>query len=145
MPLLGVIAVTSYLGGKMTSVMGPKLPMMIGIIIGAVGFLALLIVRENTPYSMLILPLVAIGFGVAFTMPAATVAAIHSAPEGRAGIASGALNASRQIGSLMGVAIFGTIINQAPHFIFGMHSTLLIGGIIFLLGCMAVFLWVKKE
>jgi DHA2 family methylenomycin A resistance protein-like MFS transporter len=145
LPFLGVTALASYFGGKMTSILGSKLPMTIGLSIAAIGFLTLLFAKEHTPYIILILPLVAVGFGSAFTMPAATIAAIHAAPQGRAGIASGTLNASRQIGSLIGVAIFGTIINMTKYFISGMHITLFIGAAIFLCGCIATLLWVKKE
>lgn len=108
------------------------------------GYFALLFFNLATPYFMMILPLIAMGFGVAFTIPGTTVMAVHSAPEGRAGIASGALNASRQLGSLMGVAIFGTIITLSKQFMFGMHVSLLIGGLFYLIGCFLVFLFIKK-
>lgn len=144
MPLLGVVAISSYYGGKITSITGPRLPMVIGLGLGALGFFAMLITKMNIAYIFLILPLAAMGFGIAFTMPAATVATIHSAPEGRAGIASGALNASRQVGSLLGVAIFGTIINAATNFMYGMRLTLMIGGSAFLLGALIVSLFVSK-
>lgn len=87
MPLLGVIAIASYFGGKVTSVAGPRWPMIVGLAIGTIGFLTMLIATAHVPYVMLILPLAAMGFGIAFTMPAVTVAAIHSAPGNRAGIA----------------------------------------------------------
>ena len=135
MPLLGVIAIASYLGGKMTSIAGPRWPMIIGLTTGAFGFFAMLIVVTQTSYILMVLPFAAMGFGIAFTMPSATIAVIHDAPEEKAGIASGALNASRQIGSLLGVAVFGTIIATTTNFISGMHVTLLIGGIAFLCGC----------
>lgn len=51
----------------------------------------------------------------------------------RAGLASGALNASRQVGSLLGVAIFGTIVGTQP-FMQGFHVTLIIAALAFLLG-----------
>lgn len=139
MPFLGVMAVASYVGGRMASIWGVKIPIMVGLAVGAVGFFSMLIASKDISYIMLILPLATMGFGIACVVPAATVAAIHAAPEGRAGIASGALNASRQIGSLIGVAVFGTIINMSHYFISGMHATLWIGGIIFLIGSLAVF------
>jgi MFS transporter, DHA2 family, methylenomycin A resistance protein len=146
LPFLGLAIVASYLGGKMVSVIGSRLPMAIGLIMGAIGFFALLIIREHTPsYWVLILPLALVGFGAPLTMPAATIAAINAAPEGRAGIASGAFNASRQIGSLMGVAIFGTIVSTSTSFISGMHGTLIIGGTIYLLGCIASLIWINKN
>lgn len=125
----------------MTSQLNSKLPMTIGLIVGAVGFLSLLIINESISYAFLVFPLIAIGFGIVFTMPAATTAAIHSAPRDKAGIASGALNASRQIGSLLGVAVFGTIINLSQHFMTGMHITLVISGLLFLIGCLMVIGW----
>lgn len=146
LPQTALIAIGSFLAGRMASVTGPKLPIIIGLVIGAIGFFALLIIGEHSPpYFILILPLAAIGFGTSFTMPAATIAVMRSAPENRAGIASGALNASRQVGSLIGVAIFGTIVTTATHFVTGMHITLIIGGTAFLCGCMATFLWIHKN
>lgn len=144
LPFLGTNSIGSYLGGKLTSTKGSRLPMMIGLFVGAMGYFALLLFKLTTSYFMMILPLIAMGFGVAFTIPGTTVAAVHSAPAGRAGIASGALNASRQLGSLMGVAIFGTIITLSKDFMSGMHVALFIGGLFYLIGCLLVFLYIKK-
>jgi len=144
LPQTGIVAIGSYLGGKIASKIGPKMPMVFGLAIGAAGFFLLLIAKQDTAYLLLILPLIAIGFGTAFTMPAATIAVINSVPENRAGIASGALNASRQVGSLLGVAIFGTIISTATHFTTGMHNALLIGGTAFLCGCLMTLLLIKQ-
>ena len=137
LPLPGLIAVSSYLSGKMASVMGPKSPTLLGLAIGATGFFSLLITGQHTPsYFLLILPLAAIGFGTAFTMPAVTIAIMHAVPSQQTGMAAGALHTSRQIGSLIGVAIFGTLMSSSSHFMVGMHINLIIGGIIFLAGCL---------
>jgi DHA2 family methylenomycin A resistance protein-like MFS transporter len=53
-------------------------------------------------------------------MPAATSAVVEAAPERRAGIASGVLNASRQIGGALGIALLGSFI-AAAH---GLGATL---------------------
>ncbi|OGT51045.1 MAG: hypothetical protein A3E84_04295 [Gammaproteobacteria bacterium RIFCSPHIGHO2_12_FULL_42_13] len=71
------------------------------------------------------------GFGISFTQPAVTAAAIHSAPQNRAGIASGSFNASRQVGALVGIAIFGTMIAANHDFIFNMRNTIVLGGFYF--------------
>lgn len=143
LPQTGLSALASYFGGRVASVSGPKLPMVIGLTIGALGFFGMLIAGEHTPpYLALILPLAMIGFGVTFTMPASTIAIINSVPSERAGIASGAFNTSRQVGSLIGVAVFGTILNTATSFITGMHIGLVIGGVAFVLGCIAALVWI---
>jgi DHA2 family methylenomycin A resistance protein-like MFS transporter len=61
------------------------------------------------PYAVLVLPLMAAGFGMAHTMPAATTTVVEAAPGERAGVASGAINAGRQVGSTIGVALLGTL------------------------------------
>ncbi len=143
-PQTAFVALASYIGGRITSVNGPKLPMVIGLAIGAVGYFSMLMIEAHSPpYFLLILPFIAIGFGGALTMPASTIAIVNAVPNEYAGVASGAFNTSRQIGSLIGVAVFGTILNMAPHFISGMHIGLMIGGLAFLLGCIATLLWVN--
>ncbi len=136
LPQPGLAAIASYLGGKMASLSGPKLPMMIGLVIGSIGFFSLFILLAVIPphvsYWYFILPLAAMGFGSAFTMPAATIAAMHSVSNAQAGISSGAFNASRQIGSLLGVAIFGTLLKMITPFTLGMCVTLAIGGLVYL-------------
>lgn len=144
LPLLGLTAIASYFGGKMTSIKGPRWPIVIGLTVAMIGFFTLIIANQNTPYALLILPLAAIGFGCAFTVPAATVAVIHSAHDGKAGLASGAFNASRQIGALLGVAIFGTLLATANNFITGMHITLLIAGFAFLMGILLTAVYIKN-
>ncbi len=136
-PLLILVAISSYLSGRVASHKGEKLPLVIGLVIGMVGFFSLLIVGAHSPqYFFLLLPLAMIGFGTAFAMPASTIIAIHAVPTNRAGIASAAFNTSRQLGSLIGVAAFGTIIVTASSFMNGMHITLIIAGLLFLLGSM---------
>lgn len=143
-PFVGMNAIGAFLGGKLTNRVGPKWTMLTGLLIGTAGFFSLLIANEYTPYILLILPLFATGVGIAVSMPAATVSIIHSVPAGRVGVASGALNASRQVGSLIGVAIFGTMITLSKYFIIGMHETLLMGGLLYLCGAIAV-LWFPEK
>jgi DHA2 family methylenomycin A resistance protein-like MFS transporter len=103
-PLSALAAICSYFAGRLVSVAGSKIIMIIGLSIGAFGFFMMLFAGEYSPYMMLLLPLILIGVGGSLTMPAATIGVINSAPEGRAGLASGAFNTSRQIGSLVGVS-----------------------------------------
>lgn len=133
LPLPGLAVMGSYLGGKCTGKFGPAKIMFIGLSMAAVGFLALLTIGETTPnYIWLAIPFLVIGFGVSFTTPAMTFAAIHAVEEKRQGIAAGVLNMIRQVGSLIGVAIFGTIINTSKTLVSGMHTTFLIAGTLFL-------------
>ena len=139
LPLMTTISISSYLSGRVVSHVEPKYPMLIGLILAAIGFWCMLIVGSGSPpYWEFILPFAIIGFGVAFTMPAATIAIIRSVPTKRAGTASGAFNTSRQIGSLLGVAIFGSIVAASKGFITGMQVSLYIAIGAFFFSCLAV-------
>jgi len=60
------------------------------------------------------------GFGMAFAMPAATSAAVASAPPAYTGLAGGVINAARQTGSVIGVAVLGAMITGGA-FLTGFH------------------------
>ena len=79
------------------------------------------------------IPFLVIGFGVSFTTPAMTFAAIHSVEQERSGIAAAVLNTGNQVGNLIGVAVFGTIAAISKNFISAMHITLFISGTMFLI------------
>jgi len=69
---------------------------------------------------------------------ATTAATIDAAPAHQAGLASGALNASRQIGSTLGVAIFGTLVASTGTFMAGYHISVLIGSLVFAAAALVV-------
>ncbi|MEV5773643.1 MFS transporter [Streptomyces antimycoticus] len=89
--------------------MGTHVPAVVGLLTGAVGLLGWAAVGPHTSYVLLVVPLLLVGFGTSFTMPSATIAAMEAAPYGVRGAASGAFNAARQLGSAIGVALFGTL------------------------------------
>jgi DHA2 family methylenomycin A resistance protein-like MFS transporter len=119
------VLVASPLSGRVTGRTGPRLPMTTGLLVGAFGFAGLALAQPGTPYPLLVPPLVAAGFGISFTMPATTVAAMGAAPADRGGLASGVLNASRQLGGAVGVALLGALVAAGHPFTAGMHLGML--------------------
>jgi DHA2 family methylenomycin A resistance protein-like MFS transporter len=89
--------------------------------------------------------LVAIGFGMSYTMPAMTSAVIESAPSERAGMASGVVNTSRQVGGVIGVALLGALAGGHRIALSGVSIALLIAGSAFLLGCVLTLLWIRQD
>ncbi|MCF6776866.1 MFS transporter [Thiotrichales bacterium 19X7-9] len=134
-PLMLVTGISSYLSSKFIQAISTKLVMMIGFFIGMIGFVSLLmVIAFQFSYLLFILPLALIGFGMAFIMPAATVVIISSVSNHYHGVASGAINMARQVGSLIGVAIFGSIITSVMTFTFGVEVTLMLACGLFMLG-----------
>jgi DHA2 family methylenomycin A resistance protein-like MFS transporter len=76
-------------------------------------------------------------------MPAATTAIIAAAPAERAGIASGVLNASRQAGGAIGVALLGTLVGSGA-FIPGLRAAMLVASAAFFLAAGIAALTVER-
>ena len=138
------VAVSSMLSGRLTSRIGPRVPMLGGLLVGAAGFAALIVAGRSTPYTVLVPGLIAVGIGMAFTMPAATAATIESAPADRAGIASGVLNAARQAGGAIGVALLGTLL-AGSSFVSGLHLAMAASAGAFLIGAAVTALVVERR
>jgi DHA2 family methylenomycin A resistance protein-like MFS transporter len=138
------VAISSALSGRAMGRVGPRLPMIAGLLLGGAGLTGLMVAGHNTSYPLLIPPLVAAGFGMAFTMPAATTAIIAAAPAERAGIASGVLNASRQAGGAIGVALLGTLVGSGA-FVPGLRAAMLVAGGAFFVAAAVAALTVERR
>ncbi|MGE5286860.1 MAG: MFS transporter [Micromonosporaceae bacterium] len=139
------VPAASLLSGRVTARHGPRPTMLTGLILGGAGLLGLTIAGPRTSYGLLAMPLVAAGFGMAFTMPAATIAVVETAPAHRAGIASDVINASRQVGSMLNVAIIGSLAGGAAQFVTGLHIGLAVAGAVFLLGALCTWFLVERS
>lgn len=62
----------------------------------------------------------------------------ESAPADRGGIASGVINAARQAGGVLGVAILGSLVSVPAAFIGGLRAGLVVAGCAFLAGAALV-------
>jgi len=112
--------------------------MLTGLLVGGAGLIGLVAAGPHTPYLMLVLPMIAAGSGMALTMPAATSAVVESAPADRGGIASGGVNAARQAGGVLGVAVLGSLVSVRATFIGGLRAGLIVAGCAFLAGAALV-------
>jgi DHA2 family methylenomycin A resistance protein-like MFS transporter len=134
LPQMGMAVVGSAASGRVTARAGsPRPTMLIGLVTGGAGLLGLTLAAAHPPYWALVLPLVASGFGMSFTMPAATTAVVDGAPADRAGLASGTINAARQVGGVVGVAVLGALV-AGSTFVAGLRIALVIAGGVFLVG-----------
>jgi DHA2 family methylenomycin A resistance protein-like MFS transporter len=133
-PQTAVIALGSWFGGRANSRMGPRRPVVAGMAIGAAGFVAMAALGGHQPYLVLVVPMMAAGLGISITMPAVTSAAVEGAPPERSGLASGVLNASRQVGGAIGIALLGAFVARGSDFYSGFRPAMVVAGIAFVLG-----------
>lgn len=143
LPQMGVIFIASFLSGKIAAAKGVRLPMIAGLLVGTAGFAAQTLITAQTPYWFIAAVLVCSGFGMAFTMPAMTIAVMSHAPEGSGGVASGVLNACRQLGGSFGVAILGGLVGGAA-FIPGLRSGMILAAAAFLVSALCTVRYVHN-
>ncbi|MCO5974739.1 MFS transporter [Actinoallomurus soli] len=99
LPLTLPTAFNPLVTGRLVARYGPRPPVLAGLTLLTLGCLA-------AP-SVSWLGMLLIGFGVSFSLPALVTGVVQAAPEGAAGVASGLLNAVRQVGATLGVAVMG--------------------------------------
>ena len=120
----------SPLAGRLMASRGPRLPLGIGAAVSVAGALVLLGVDATSPYGVLMAGLGLNGLGGGLAIPAVTAAVMGSAPPALAGIASATLNAGRQLGGVLGVAVLGGLAAGGGRVeVAGMHEAVLIAGL----------------
>ncbi len=132
LPQTAVISLMNFVSGQVTARRGARLPMALGLAIGGAGLLGLALVSARASLVSVVGPMLAVGMGASLAMPAMTHAAIDHTPKERAGIGSAVLNASRQVGGVVGIALLGALIGG--RFMVGMHWGMLLAGVLFLAG-----------
>ncbi|MGN6649875.1 MFS transporter [Trinickia sp.] len=113
LPLTGGFLVSNVVSGWVVSRYGPRRPMMIGAVIGAIGYALLPWVHADTPIVAMLGPFLLIPAGMGLAVPAMTTAVLASVEHKRAGTASALLNTARQAGGAVGVAAFGALASGA--------------------------------
>ncbi|MCY3780148.1 MAG: MFS transporter [Chloroflexi bacterium] len=110
-PLILVATLGSTLVGPLLDRRGPRLPMALGLLFVALGFLFFggvgVTGGESEYLSTFFLPVVLFGFGFGLSFAPLTMAAMASAPSSNAGIASGVNSTMVRVGQVLVVGILG--------------------------------------
>jgi MFS transporter, DHA2 family, methylenomycin A resistance protein len=124
-PLFAPLAVLAPFAGRLTSRIGSRLPVSVGLIIAAVGLGLLAMAQPRSSYALLLPAFLLWGVGLGIMTPAVVSAAISTVAAERAGLASAINNTARQAGGAIGIAVAGAIAGQpdAPGFLAGFHLT----------------------
>jgi len=99
----------SILAGKLAARHGPRPTIMAGLVLLAAGASGLSVATTGSSFWVLGPLLSLVGFGAALVAPPMNAAILASVEPALAGIGSGVLNASRQIGTALGVAVFASL------------------------------------
>ncbi|WP_426614884.1 MFS transporter [Bradyrhizobium sp. McL0616] len=137
-PMLGAVLPVNLLAPRLAECIGPCPTIVVGACVSAFGCLGLLWIEAGTSYWSICAQLIAISGGLGLLVPPLTSTLLGSVEKARSGIAAGVLNATRQTGSVLGVALFGSLIAGGGAFEEGLHLALVISAAVLLLAAATI-------
>ncbi|WP_320534762.1 MFS transporter [Robbsia andropogonis] len=102
-----VIMLANVASGKLAKRYSPRVPAVAGSLLCALSFALLHGISEQTTYIQILPSLLLLAIGSGVSTPALTSTIIGSVDKSRSATASAIFNAARQVGSAIGVALFG--------------------------------------
>jgi DHA2 family methylenomycin A resistance protein-like MFS transporter len=124
-PFAVMLGIANVSAGRLVAKLGPRLPLIGGLLLALAGFALLLVCGATTPYVALLPGLVVIPCGIGTAVPAMTSALLGTVPRERSGVASGVLNTVRQAAGALGVATGAALIARFG-LVAGMHDVTLL-------------------
>jgi EmrB/QacA subfamily drug resistance transporter len=106
MPVTVILFFLSPRAGRLADRIGPRLPMTIGPLVGALGVALFSHAVQGSSYATGVLPgILVFGLGLGLTVAPLTSAAMSSLPDEHAGVASGVNNAVARLAALLAVSL----------------------------------------
>lgn len=132
-PMMAAVLPVNLLAPRLAERIGPCPTIVVGACVSALGCLGLLGIEAETSYWAICAQTIAISGGLGLLVPPLTSTLLGSVEKARSGIAAGVLNATRQTGSVLGVALFGSLVASDRAFMTGLHLALIISAAVLLL------------
>jgi DHA2 family methylenomycin A resistance protein-like MFS transporter len=143
LPAMAVTMVASTVSARLSRRYAHRRLMLVGLLTAAAGLAVWALAGETPSYVLLVVAMVACGFGTSFTLTGATATVMGAAPSGFTGTASAALNTARQTGSAAGVAISGSLV-AALGLTSGVTIFMAVGSVGYLLAVLVTALCVPR-
>ncbi len=107
LPFTIILGVLSRWSGGLVDRFGARWPLILGPALTAIGLV--LLGGGGGPYSAILLPMTVLALGMTITVAPLTTTVLNAVPAQRTGVASGVNNAVASVGSLLLVAVLGTV------------------------------------
>ncbi len=152
LPVTALMLLLSARTGALAERIGPRLPMTVGPLLAAGGFLLTLRIGPGASYLPDVLPAVALlGLGLALTVAPLTATVLGAAPAEQAGTASGVNNAVARSAGLLAVAVIPVVVGlggddytRPAVFAAGFYHAMLIGAALLAAGGLLAALLVRR-
>jgi DHA2 family methylenomycin A resistance protein-like MFS transporter len=144
-PMMAMVLPANLVTASVSERLGAPQTIALASVITAAGCVALLPLAPGMSYWAIGAQLVVLGGGLGLLVPSLTSTLLGSVEKSRSGIAAGVLNATRQTGSVLGVALFGSLVGGEDVFIAGARASLVISAGVLLAGAVAIWHGRTKE
>lgn len=144
-PLTAVLTVSTMISSRIAKRVSAPRIITTGFLIQVAGFLALSRITPDSSLWYLNIALMVVGIGSAASVPSITNSMLSAVSKDDAGMASGLMASARQLGGVVGVAVFGAMITSTEPAAFsqGLSSTMVVCALALLL-CLGVSHWVSR-
>lgn len=145
-PLTAVLTISTMLSSRVARHVTAIRIITTGFSIQIIGFLLLSQLSVNSSLWLLNGALMLVGMGSAMSVPSVTNTMLASVSRHDAGISSGLMASARQLGGVVGVAIFGAFIihTDAKTFSHGMAKAMLLSALV-LLFCIVINIVMSRQ
>jgi EmrB/QacA subfamily drug resistance transporter len=109
LPLTGMMIVGAPLSGQLITRVGPRIPMVAGMLLAAIGLFGLSRVGLASNLDDTIIWFAVLGLGLSPVMVGATEVIVGNAPVEMAGVAGGLQSTAMQVGGTIGTAVLGAV------------------------------------
>jgi DHA2 family methylenomycin A resistance protein-like MFS transporter len=109
-----VIMLANVASGRLAKRFSPRVTVVAGSLLSALSFALLHGIDDSTPYLRILPSLLLLAIGSGISTPALTSSILGSVERSRSATASAIFSAARQVGSAMGVALFGAHLVGLP-------------------------------
>jgi MFS family permease len=141
--MTALVMVVAPVAGRIADKVGSRWLVTAGMLLLVVQLLLFARLDETADFWDLLPAFVVGGIGMASAMPAASAAAMKAVPVEKVGVGSAVLNAHRQVGGSLGVALMGAIVASRavaepsiPAFLDGLHLALEVAAAIAFVGAL---------
>jgi EmrB/QacA subfamily drug resistance transporter len=130
LPMMLIGALLTPFTAQLAGRFGARALIITGLACMTAGLVVISVLPGSAPVAVLAALMMFVGLAGPLVMPPVIALLLHAVPARRAGVASGVLNTSRQVGGALAVAVFGALLADRTTFLHGLRVSLLIAAAI---------------